>query len=292
MQIRDYIYQLAEEMDQAGLIFAHGTATALDEAVYLVYCELGIGFDESVQALTTELSVQQRSALDALRKKRVEDKVPAAYLLGRAWFAGHEFICDPRALVPRSPIAELIANRFQPMLATNPGQILDLCCGGGCIGIAAALEFPRSQVCLADISRDCLDLAAENIRLHGLGDRVSTRQSDLFASLSQRYDLIVSNPPYVSAEEVAELAPEFGHEPRQGLVSEDQGLAIPLSILRQAADYLEEPGLLIMEVGYSAAALQQRLSGVPLLWLEFEEGGEGVFALTRRQLEQFRDEFN
>lgn len=292
MQIRDYIYQFAEEMARAGLSFSHGTATPLDEAVYLVYCELGIDFDQPVEALTGELSAQQQDSLDTLRAKRIEYKVPAAYLLGRAWFAGHEFICDPRALVPRSPIAELIANRFQPMLATSPEQILDLCCGGGCIGIAAALEFPESQVCLADISSDCLDLAAENIKLHGLGQRVSTCQSDLFTELSGRYDLIVSNPPYVSAEEVAELAPEFSHEPRQGLVSEDQGLAIPLSILRQAADYLEEPGLLVMEVGYSASALQERLSAVPLLWLEFEEGGEGVFALTRRQLEQFRDEFN
>ncbi len=292
MQIRDYINTLAQRMVDADLTYAHGTASAFDEAVYLVYCTLDISFSESVEDQTGVLDEKSHLQLEALARQRLEDHVPVAYLVGKAWFAGHEFYCDHRALIPRSPIAELIANDFQPMLSSAPTRILDLCTGSGCIGIACALAFQESQVSLSDISADCLALARRNIELHGLQDRVTTHESDLFAGLSGRFDLIVSNPPYVGADEVAALPPEFGHEPALGLLSDDDGLAIPLAILRSAADYLSESGLLVMEVGYSAERLQARLAGVPLLWLEFEEGGEGVFAISRKQLQQFSDRFN
>ena len=292
MQIRDYITTLAQRMDEAGLSFAHGTASAYDDAVYLVYCTLKIPFSTPVNALTDDLDEQSLARLEELARERIEQHIPVAYLVGKAWFAGHEFYCDRRALVPRSPIAELIVNRFQPLLRATPDRILDLCTGSGCIGIACALEFPGSEVTLSDISPDCLDLASRNIALHGLEERVAALQSDLFSGLEGKFDLIVTNPPYVGQEEVDSLPPEFAHEPELGLLSEEQGLAIPLAILRAAAGHLNERGLLVMEVGYSAERLQAYLAGVPLLWLEFEEGGEGVFALSREQLLQYSASFN
>ncbi len=292
MQISAYINTLAQRLDAADLSFAHGTASAFDDAVYLVYCTLDIPFETPVASLEDELDEESFSRLEALARQRIEEHVPVAYLVGKAWFAGHEFYCDRRALIPRSPIAELIANGFQPMLRAEPARILDLCTGSGCIGIACALAFPASRVTLSDISAECLDLATSNIALHALDGRVESVQSDLFRGLEGAFDLIVSNPPYVGGEEVAALPAEFAHEPELGLLSADDGLEIPLSILRAAPNYLTDHGLLVMEVGYSAARLQERLSGVPLLWLEFEEGGEGVFALTRGQLLQFSECFN
>lgn len=292
MQIKDYIISLADRLNAADLSFAHGTDNAFDEAVYLVYCSLDIDFDISVDDLDAQLNPEDEAKLEELACKRINENTPVAYLVGKAWFAGYEFFCDSRALIPRSPIAELIANRFQPMLRQAPKRILDLCCGGGCIGIAAAHEFPQSEVVLADISPGCLALAGENIGLHGLNERVQLCQSDLFADLSGTFDLILTNPPYVGATEVASLPAEFHHEPESGLLSKEDGLDIPLRILRDAAGYLSAEGLLIMEVGFSAQALQSKLAGVPLLWLEFEEGGEGVFALSRRQLEEYREAFN
>jgi len=292
MQIRDYINTLSERMDAADLAFAHGTATALDDAVYLVYCTLDISFSVAIDELTDELDDAAFETLEVLARRRIEKRVPVAYLVGKAWFAGHQFYCDSSALIPRSPIAELIANSFQPMLASTPARILDLCTGSGCIGIACALAFREANVTLSDISGACVELAGRNVDLHDLGHLVEVVESDLFEVVDGSFDLIVSNPPYVSEEEVAALPAEFRHEPELGLLSDDQGLAIPLQILRSAPDYLTETGLLVMEVGFSAAALQHRLAGVPLLWLEFEEGGEGVFALSRKQLIQYRDLLN
>jgi ribosomal protein L3 glutamine methyltransferase len=290
--IKDYIQAVAARFDSANLAFAHGTATALDDAVYLVYCLLEIDFSTALEELQQPLSDKDRAILEAAVQRRLNEQVPVAYLVQRAWFAGYEFKCDERALIPRSPIAELIANDFQPLLPGPPGTVLDMGTGSGCIGIACARQFLQARVILADISRDCLDLARDNISRHGLDGRVTAIESDLFAALDERYDLIVSNPPYVSQAEIDALPGEFRHEPILGLFSAEQGLAIPLAILREAADYLTEHGLLVMEVGYSAERLQQRLAGVPLLWLEFEDGGGGVFAITRAQLLQYREAIN
>lgn len=292
MTIKDYILEVAARFDAADLVFAHGTATALDDAVYLVYCLLGIDFSTALDELQQPLSEAGREQLEAAVQRRIAQQVPVAYLVQRAWFAGYEFKCDERALIPRSPIGELIANDFQPLLPMPPDAVLDLCTGSGCIGIACARQFLQARVTLADISPDCLDLARENISRHGLDGRVETKESDLFAALDGCFDLIVSNPPYVSQSEIDALPAEFRYEPALGLLSADEGLAIPLAILRQAADFLTDTGLLVMEVGYCAERLQQRLSGVPLLWLEFEEGGEGVFAITRAQLQQYSEAIN
>ncbi|GJM13604.1 MAG: 50S ribosomal protein L3 glutamine methyltransferase [Pseudohongiella sp.] len=282
---------MAARLDSADLFYGHGTDNPLDEAFYLIYGLLGIDFADE-EAAQRELSVEQLAMLEAALKRRIEERVPTAYLVGRAWFAGHEFFCDERALVPRSPIAELINGDFQPMLHAPAAKVLDLCTGGGSIGIATALRWPKCEVDLADISIDALELARQNIALHGLQARVRAIESDLFSEIDSIYDLIVANPPYVPLEEYEELPQEYANEPSLGLVSADDGLQIPLKIMRDSVDHLTADGLLIMEVGYSHPQLSERLKQLPLLWLEFEQGGEGVLALTASQLQQYREQFN
>ncbi|MCP5357438.1 MAG: 50S ribosomal protein L3 N(5)-glutamine methyltransferase [Pseudomonadales bacterium] len=282
--VEQVLERVSRQFEQAELFYGHGTDNPWDEAVYLVFSALGIPFDCDDNMLQKTLSEDERTRVNALVRERIESRRPVAYLVREAWFAGLPFAVDERVLIPRSPLAELILNEFDPLLERPPARVLDLCTGSGCIGIATALAFPDAEVDLADISAEALILARENIGRHGLEGRVSVHQSDLFASLDGPYDLILCNPPYVSQEEIDELPEEYRHEPALGLHSEDNGLAIPLQILRDAPRYLSEDGLLIMEVGYSHEALAERLPGVPFLWLEFAHGGEGIFALTARQL--------
>lgn len=286
MTLQDYITELAGRFREADLFYGHGTDNAEDEAFYLVFAALGLDFSTPAER---ELEAEEQAQLEALARRRMQEHVPVAYLVGKAWFAGLAFYSDERALVPRSPLAELIINRFEGILARPPATVLDLCSGGGCIGIACASAFPGARVDLADISPEALSLAEENIALHGLEQRVTTLHSDLFESIRDRYDLIVCNPPYVSAEEAAELPPEYHREPALGLVARDDGLSIPLTILARASEYLSTKGVLILELGHSWPTLQQRLQALPLLWLSFDNGGEGVLAIYREQLEQFRD---
>jgi ribosomal protein L3 glutamine methyltransferase len=281
---------MAARLDSADLCYGHGTDNPVDEAFYLIYGLLGIDFADE-QAAQRELKPAQEAMLEAALQRRIIERVPTAYLVGRAWFAGHEFYCDERALVPRSPLAELIGGQFEPLLHEPASKVLDLCTGGGSIGIATALLWPDCEVDLLDISADALDLAKKNIALHGLGSRVRAIESNLFDAIDSRYDLIVANPPYVSVQEYDDLPAEFASEPSLGLISVDAGLQIPLKILRDSVDHLSAEGLLVMEVGYSHPQLSERLGQVPLLWLEFEQGGEGVLALTARQLQQYREQF-
>jgi ribosomal protein L3 glutamine methyltransferase len=286
MKVIDYIKDVSDRFAGAELFFGHGTKSPRDEAIYLIYSILGIEFSRDPTSLKKELSGEQQQRLERIVIERMLEKTPAAYLVEEAWFAGHKFICDKRALIPRSPIAELVQNRFEPLLKDQPKKILDMCCGGGCIGISCALEFPESYVDMVDISTDCLHLAEENIKLHGLLDRVSVVHSDLFKGLSGTYDLIVTNPPYVSKEELDSLPAEYQHEPITGLLSEAKGLEIPLRILNDAANYMSETGLIIMEVGSTSKLLSDTLKSVPLLWLEFEHGGRGVLALSATELDR------
>lgn len=291
MKIQERIRQMAARLDAADLCYGHGTDNPLDEAFYLIYGLLGIDFTDG-QAAQRELNVLEEVMLNSALKRRIDERVPTAYLVGRAWFAGHEFYCDERALVPRSPLAELISGEFEPLLHEPVGRVLDLCTGGGSIGIATALLWPECEVELTDISKDALDLAKKNVDLHGLGSRVKVIEGDLFGNIDSRYDLIIANPPYVSLQEYDELPAEFTCEPSLGLISTDAGLQIPLKILRDSVDYLSDDGLLVLEVGYSHPQLSERLKQVPLLWLEFDRGGEGVLALTASQLQQYREHFN
>jgi ribosomal protein L3 glutamine methyltransferase len=292
VKLQQYVRDTAASFEAAGLCFAHGTDNALDESVYLIYGSLGIDYGLSLDAADRELDESEIRLLDERVSRRIRDREPVAYILGEAWFCGLPFFSDRRALIPRSPIAELIMNDFAGLLQGEPRRIMDLCTGSGCIGIACAVHFPAARVDLVDIDDDCLRLASENSDRHGTSDRVQILQSDLFERVSGRYDLIVANPPYVSAAEIEDLPPEFRHEPNLGLLSEEAGLQIPVRIVQQAAQYLERGGLLIMEVGYSAEGLSERLSDVPLLWLDFEQGGEGVMAITREQLEHYREHLN
>ncbi len=272
----------------AELYYGHGTDNAWDEAVYLVFTVLGLPFGDDADSRQMieqrQVSDEEWQRIKALACRRRDERTPMAYLLGEAWFAGLPFHVDERVLVPRSPIAELILQQYQPLLSEPPARVLDLCTGSGCIGIATALAFPQAQVDLADISGDALAVALQNIIRHGLQDRVNTLCSDLFAGVQGPYDLIVSNPPYVSAEEVADLPPEYQREPSLGLLSDEDGLAIPLQILRQAARHLSPGGVLVLELGYTWTLLDQRYPQFPVTWLDFDSGGEGVLAITRDAL--------
>lgn len=288
--VGEYVERASAVFDGAELFYGHGTDNAFDEAVYLVFATLDIAFDDP-DAYSRVIARDECDLLDSRVADRVENHTPVAYLVGQAWFGGMRFIADARALIPRSPLAEFIAEGCAPFVSSTPERILDLCCGGGCIGILAAHQFPLARVDLADLSADALALARENVSLHTLVDRVNLRQSNLFEALEGRYDLMLSNPPYVPLDEVLGLPPEYSHEPSLGLISEDDGLAIPLQILREAPDYLSDGGVLVMEVGYSVEQLSARLAQVPLLWLEFAHGGEGVLAITRDELLRYRDQF-
>jgi len=291
LSLGELLDTLATRFDEADLFYGHGTDNAWDEAVYLVFCALQIPFAADEQIMSRAITPQEQQKVEALALRRLEERLPVAYLVGEAWFAGLPFTVNEQVLIPRSPIAELIQQEFATLLPRTPEHILDLCTGSGCIGIATALTFEDSRVDLADISPQALEVARANVQRHGLESRVRVVESDLFAALQGPYDLILSNPPYVSQQEVDELPPEYRHEPALGLLSEDDGLAIPLRILREAAELLAPEGVLIMEVGYSREALSARLPGVPLLWLEFAHGGDGVLLLTREQLREVAQHF-
>ncbi|GIX30830.1 MAG: 50S ribosomal protein L3 glutamine methyltransferase [Porticoccaceae bacterium] len=271
---------------RAGIHCGQGTDNPWDEAVWLVHHALGLPPEGDVRLLDAPLSRDERLRIWALIDRRVRERVPAAYLTGEAWFAGLPFTVDPRVIIPRSPIAELVERRFAPWLKREPRAILDLCTGSGCIGIACAHAFPEARVDLVDLCPDALAVAALNVERHALGDRVRLVRSDLFAALEgARYDLIVSNPPYVGEGELADLPPEFRHEPRLALAGGEDGLALVRRILAEAPAHLEEGGLLVVEVGGSRPALEAAFPQLPFVWVEFERGGEGVFALQREDLD-------
>lgn len=288
MNILNFVEQLCSRFEQADLYYGHGTDNPWDEAVYLVFTVLNIAFeqdDADSKALEArEICESDLQYIQALAEQRINQRVPMAYLVKQAWFAGLPFYVDERVLIPRSPIAELILHQYEPLISTHPARVLDLCTGSGCIGLATALAFPSARVDLADISAEALNVARINISRLGVESRVSAVESDLFQGLHGTYDLIVSNPPYVSADEVAALPAEYQHEPELGLLSDDDGLAIPLRILREAPAYLSEQGMLIVELGYSWELLADRYPDLPVLWLDFDSGGEGVFAISRDAL--------
>lgn len=291
LTVHDYVMATRTDFEEANLFFGHGTDNALDEAVYLVFATLGIDYDDAAAAQRV-ISAEEQALLESRKRERIDARVPVAYLVGEAWFGGRRFLADSRALVPRSPIAELLSDGTIPFLEQQPASVLDLCCGGGCIGLTAALEFEGARVDLAELSAEALSLASDNAALHGLSDRVRLLHSDLFERIDTRYELILTNPPYVPEAEVAALPGEYGHEPEMGLLSADEGLDLPLRILRAAADFLLPGGVLILEVGYSAPQLSARLASVPLVWLEFARGGEGVLAITRESLLLYREAFD
>nr|WP_218862358.1 50S ribosomal protein L3 N(5)-glutamine methyltransferase [Rhodanobacter sp. K2T2] len=289
--IIDFIRYGASRFSAAGLTFGHSHDNPIDEATHLVLASLHLPPDIPPAYGAGRLTSEERAIVLALIDRRVNERLPVAYLVGETWFAGLKFKSDRRALVPRSPIAELIESRFAPWLDHRPiERALDLCTGSGCIGIAMAEYNPDWQVDIVDISEEALSLARENIVFQHLEGRVHAIQSDLFAGVEGRhYDLIVSNPPYVTEDEYTALPGEYRHEPKLGLTSGADGLDLCLRMLDEAAEYLTDEGLLIVEVGESEHALAALLPEVPFIWIEFKVGAMGVFALERRDLIEHAD---
>ena len=273
----------------AGLHFGHGTDNAWDEAAWLVLHAMGLPVEQVHQKLGLRLTDADKINVFSLLRARVEQRRPAAYVTGEAFFAGLRFYVDERVLVPRSPIAELIEVGFEPWIeAQRVRRILDLCTGSGCIGIACAVAFPGARVDLSDVCPDALAVARKNVSRHNLGRRARVIQSDLFERLEgKRYDIIVSNPPYVDQASMRALAAEYRYEPDVGLRGGPDGLELVSRILRKAGVHLNPNGLLVVEVGGSDRALQKEFARVPFMWLEFEHGGEGVFVLTAEQCMQY-----
>jgi len=284
--IRKAVESAANELDQRGVYFGHGNDNSFDEALSLVLFVLGLDYSISEDDLDVSVSASDQNKIATIIERRISSRIPAPYLTQRTWFMGLEFYVDERVLIPRSPLAELIYVQFSPWLKIRKGlKILDLCTGGGCIAIATAVAIDDSQVVATDISEEALQVCQINIDTHHLQDRVELIQSDLFSSLeNQKFDLIVTNPPYVPQQARQELPQEYLHEPDIGLYSGETGLDIPLTILRQAANYLNESGILIMEVGESQQRLMDVAPEYPLLWLDFDYGGEGVCMIDKKDL--------
>ena len=283
--IIDFIRYGASRFNAAGLSFGHSMDNALDESTQLVLHALHLPHDLGPAYGQARLTTEERQEVLSLFTRRINERIPACYLTGEAWFAGLSFKSDSRALVPRSPIAELIEAGFEPWLGGREvNRVLDMCTGSGCIAIATAHYNPHWAVDGVDLSDDALALALENkVRLHA--DNVRLIQSDLFKNLDgEVYDLIVTNPPYVTHAETDALPPEYSHEPELGLRAGEDGLDLALEILRDAPAHLSEHGLLICEVGESERALVELLPELPLAWVEFKVGQMGIFVAEREDL--------
>jgi ribosomal protein L3 glutamine methyltransferase len=283
----------AREFAAAGLAFGHGTGDATDDAAALAFHALGLDHAQAAEAYARKVPAGDAGRVLALFAERLRRRVPAAYLMRRMWFAGLEFEVDERVIVPRSPFAELVAAGFAPWVdAARVRRVLDVGTGSGCIAIACALRFPGSRVDAVDVSADALAVARRNVERHRVGDRLQLHQGDVYATLDgRRYDLIVSNPPYVSDAEMDALPAEYRHEPDLALRAGADGLDVVRRILRGAGAHLEDGGVLVVEVGDSDERLQAAFPAVPFTWLEFEHGGGGVFVLTKDELDRHGRDF-
>ncbi|PSW07554.1 50S ribosomal protein L3 N(5)-glutamine methyltransferase [Photobacterium lipolyticum] len=291
--LQDMLRWTVSRFNAAGLFYGHGTDNAWDEAVQLVLPTLYLPIDIPSEVRFSRLTGSERLRVVERVIRRINDHTPVAYMTNKAWFCGLEFFVDERVLVPRSPIGELIENHFEPFLKQEPTRIMDLCTGSGCIGIACAYEFPDAEVDLVDISTDALDVAEQNIQDHGLEQQVTPLRSDLLRDVPKdKYDLIVTNPPYVDQEDMESLPEEFRHEPELGLAAGTDGLKLMRRIVANAPDYLKDDGVLICEVGNSMVHMEEQYPHLPLTWIEFENGGHGVFMMTREQLLECQDEFS
>lgn len=287
MNLLSLIEQTAADFSAADLFYGHGTDNAWDEACWLVLSTLNLPFDVDAEQLG-ELAEEDVKLVQTLAKRRVVKRVPVAYLTGEAWFCGQPYYVTPDTLIPRSPLGEFINTQFSPWVKPEQvSRILDIGTGSGCIAMAAAIAFPAAQVDATDISTAALEVAEKNKARHDL-QQLMLYCGSLYEPLpAVKYDVILSNPPYVPDTEMATLPDEYRHEPALALRADDDGLILALQILAQAKHYLQPHGIVVVEVGNSAEALHNRLADVPLLWLDFAEGGDGVALLTYDQLLEF-----
>jgi ribosomal protein L3 glutamine methyltransferase len=277
------------------LFFGHGTDNAADEALWIVFHQMQLSWESDANVLSKPVSDADYREIQKLFQRRVHERIPAAYLLGSAWFAGYEFIVNSDVLVPRSPLAECVRAGFSPWLDHNviEPHILDLCTGCGCIGIAAAMEMADSRVVLSDISEEALTVAKQNIQKFNLYDRVDTVQSDLFENIaSYQFDVIVTNPPYVDAQDFANMPSEYHAEPALALASGQDGLDFTRRLLKEAPQYMSDQGILICELGNSWENLEAAFPQVPFVWLEMVRGGHGIFVFSKEELLQYHSQFN
>lgn len=291
--ISDFIRFTASYLGHKDVYFGHGTDSAYDEAVNLILASLNLSNDFDKHLWSSALTESEKSFIIDRLKLRVEKNIPVPYILKEAWFAGYSFYVDSRVIIPRSPIAEIIEEEFSPWIEPEKiTKVLDLCTGSGCIGIATALSLEEVEVDAVDISDDAIAVANTNVENYDLDDRVEIIKSDLFTELSgKKYDIIISNPPYVSSQEYNDLPKEYSHEPQQALLAEDEGLAFANKILAKAGDYLNPHGILILEVGSAMYALEEKYPQAPFTWVQFDRGGDGVLLMTAKELEDFKTKY-
>jgi len=286
--IRDFIRWGSSEFNRRQLTFGHGFATAFDEAKYLTLHLLALPLDWPEDYFGCALTDSERKQVIEILQQRINSRQPVAYITRESWFCGLKFYVDERVLVPRSPIAELIANNFEPWIdSARVHSILDLCTGSGCIAIASQYMFEKADVFASDVSGDALEVARINCREHDLSEQLTLYQSDLFDSIpAQKFDVIVSNPPYVGAGDMAALSKEFQFEPSLGLAAGDDGLALVDRILLDSGEYLSGQGVLLIEVGNSQQAMMEKYAFLPMTWIDFEFGGAGVCCIHQKDLQQ------
>jgi ribosomal protein L3 glutamine methyltransferase len=291
--IFDMVRWLVSQFNQNEVFFGHGTDNAWDEAFTLVCFALNLPVEGGKDLYPAKLTTSEKNVIVNYAQKRINDKTPLSYITEQAWYFGLPFYVDERVLVPRSPIGELIQNQFEPWVdVSKVHRALDLCTGSGCIAISMAYALPHAEIDAVDISRDALDVAEINIENHGLLNQVIPIQSDVFDGIKgQQYDLIVSNPPYVDKEDMDALPDEFKQEPELGLAAGYDGLDIVRRMLVQAPEFLNDGGVMIVEVGNSQVHMPIVYPNVPFTWLSFENGGDGVFLITKQELLDHRDEF-
>ncbi len=285
--IRDLLRFAVSQFNKAGLHFGHGSATAYDEAAYLILKTLYLPLDQLEPFLDARVTDSECKQVLEIIERRVKDRIPAAYLTHEAWLGDFSFYVDERVIIPRSFIAELLQTQLAPWIA-EPDHIttaLDLCTGSGCLAILMAHAFDNAHIDAADISPQALAVAHKNVQDYGLEHRIGLIESDLFSALQgKRYDLIISNPPYVNAESMESLPQEYRHEPQNALASGDDGLEATRQILQQAVRHLTDEGILVVEIGHNRDALEQAFPRLPFTWLETSGGDEFVFLLQRNQL--------
>jgi len=285
--VRDWLRFAVSRFNEAQLFFGHGSDNAFDEAAYLILHTLHLPLDRLEPFLDASLTHGESEEVLAVIERRVRERIPAAYLTHEAWLGGHRFYVDERVIVPRSFIAELLQEHLSPWVENPDGVtgVLDLCTGSGCLAVLAALVFPNAEIDAVDLSKAALEVAAKNVADYGLANRVELIESDLFMALDGRsYDIILSNPPYVNAESVAALPPEYLAEPALALGSGEDGLDATRQILAAAKAHLNPGGLLVVEIGHNRDALEAAYPALPFTWLDTESGDQFVFMLRREDL--------